>query len=566
MKLAVILSLAVLTCWLPVPPASGRERKVPKPPAGQANRLARTIVGADDAGRAIRATRRALALSGVATIGSRRARRPRSIFRVSPLVVGSLALEARATAADGLSARDVVLMHRRAGSPFRRGARGFRRLVRKLVVGARRRPRNPFSFGPLFIDAMARHRRPAVDLSRRRWPADVRFGDLEVQVLAASLERVVRLAAGGRGREARATVAQRSNTPCSDMEKELDALAPTNPVEEVLWESAKEWLGDKVSVRVALEYYEDLLEQAGYTTSNRNYVERAFEAWSLIVKYTDLINLLSYTYGNMQVIRLGPEAVHRPFEPHAAPVRFEATIGLSEDEWNDLLDELGGAEAGLEKLNDWRAMRDCLATFGVELPQNLADVGATIAEGAEIRWTVSDPTKKWVSTRFGQPPLAWQNPYSVADGRIRSGLIWPVRMVTPVTGVGTLVVDTEPEPGHAEPYECGEHDCRRVTVRVRAEVIGLVEPPIDGAPSIQAAQAWFKKLLTRSGLAMMITDLGIGMVRTMFPPSAAATVTLTGHEPCPVVDAGVPCFAGIWEGRELRTEPPEQPRIAPWSC
>ena len=87
------------------------------------------------------------------------------------------------------------------------------------------------------------------------------------------------------------------------------------------------------------------------------------------------------------------------------------------------------------------------------------------------------------------------------------------------------------------------------SVTVRAEVTGLVSPPVSSAAELKEV---LKTLISRSGRFKLIGELGVDWPRTMLPPAASATVKVTWHDACAAYLEGrgdaEEWFVGQWVG------------------
>ena len=174
-----------------------------------------------------------------------------------------------------------------------------------------------------------------------------------------------------------------------------------------------------------------------------------------MVTAIDAAQLMTMTYGHLKIETEPSGEVHKPFDPHTAPIRFRATVGLSEQEWQEYLTAVGGGAgpaAGIEELRDRKSFRDSATHVGLQLPKSITEVGEALAD-AKIRWTPKPSHDDMVQTERGSPPAAWQNP-STPDGT----LMYPVTMESPVRAAGTFVLDTQteakPDHGSCAPGGC----------------------------------------------------------------------------------------------------------------
>lgn len=168
-----------------------------------AARLARRIAGARSIRGAVIATEEVLARGGLTTRDGRRvyrrALRPWAPLTVSRLETTHLAMQARYRRRSGgrISLSRYARMWRDFGMfrvrSRRRANVRLRRFLRIWVRRARRRPRHPLSFTPLFLEEMARRQQPSIRLRSGRYSTSAyQLTLLELELLAGAIERVAK--------------------------------------------------------------------------------------------------------------------------------------------------------------------------------------------------------------------------------------------------------------------------------------------------------------------------------------------------------------------------------------
>ncbi len=485
------------------PPAGKAPPRAEPPQAGtgparlprgtQAARLARAIVKARTLAGAEAATRQALAWGGVTVrLGGRvyaRGRGPSGAVSATPLEALHLAVEAREReSVERLTLAELGRMLRGFRFPFGRGDPGAQlaAFVREWIAQARRRPRDPRSFTPLFLAEMARLQRPAVDLARGEYrPGELRLTLLEGELLAAAFLR----GPAPRGRKPQAASALAAG-PCSEVKELVEKEVP------YLGEIAQSELQDVVQ-----DQLRTLLEKATGSAIDEKDFGKAMQAAEIAL----LIQKLVALYGSV-AIEVYPDAdsVHKPTEQpnvrSARQQRFEAVAGLTAADWERYTREIGAFAGDVAQI--LRALKDCLGASGVPMLTDLGDIADEV-EKWHVKWDFqASPNHARLNVRESKFDFPGQRKHKLKRRNVHSGHAF-------------LVVDVQPEresdhPGRLE----------------RAQAVACAQVDFSQPPSTSTFTGAAKGGL---GLAKSIVELAAGWIQALVGPRACEVMEITYH-------------------------------------
>ena len=350
-----------------------------------ADRLAQRIAEADALPDAVAATRDALARGGVGTkAGDHFLVRPRgkaATVTVTDLESLNLAVEARERETTSrLTLAQYARMLDQLGFPWKRGNPG--RQMAKLLTGwvrqAREHPRDPQSFTPLFLVAMAKHQQPAVNVARRFDPGDLRLTLLEAELLSAAMLRFEQPPRRGRTRAAQSDPAK----ACSDFKKYLEE---SDPLFGRGANFGAEYTAGKILDRVLglatitgrnVRTLNDA--RIGKLLSERG--GRISGPASVVLRIQKLVAF--YTSAKLAVVPRQPAVTAH--ETRTLPEQFGALAGFAPEDVGAYKKELETIEQ--RSLLDQRAARDCFAALGLPLFTNVDDLAGEL-DSYRIGWT-----------------------------------------------------------------------------------------------------------------------------------------------------------------------------------
>jgi hypothetical protein len=443
----------------------------------EAKRFAERIVTTSDLPEAVDATRAVLARGGVGTKAGRRfVVRPRgkaATVSVTDLETLNLAVEARERETRSrLTLAQYARMLKDFGFPFRRGDAGpqMRKVLRVWVAQARRHPRDPQSFAPLFVAEMAKLQQPAIDIRRGRYdPGDLHLSLLETELMSAAFLRFEK-----RPRRAAVGAAQAGSKACSDFKKALEAR---NPFLGRGVSFASEYLAGQVLERALAE-----LLREGTADERGDRAGKLSNAASIALKIQKLV---AY-YSSVKLAVIPQQPAVTAHESVAIGEQFGALAGYPPEDIEayrkelDKIDRLSLREQGLA--------RDCFAALGLPLLTNLDDLAGEV-DSYRLSWTFQQE----------RPGTARVN-----AGRTRAlGYGFPRTKLQPVgtsEGRAILAIDILPGPGGRKSRRIGA--C--------ADLDASQQPGIKTfAAAVQGGL----------GLADSIAELGAGWLQAVATPT-----------------------------------------------
>jgi hypothetical protein len=352
----------------------------------EADRLAKRVVGADALPDAVTATREALARGGVGTkAGDAFVVRPQgkaaTVF-VTDLESLNLAAEAREReTASRLTIGEYARMLDELGFPWKRrdAGRQMVKLLAEWVRQARRHPRDPQSFTPLFLAAMAKRQEPGVNVAKGRYaPGDLRLTLLEAELLSAAMLRFETPP-----RPARAYASQSNpDKACTDFKKYLEESDP------LFGRGAN--FGTEYTAGKILDRVLGLATISGRNVRTLNDARigkllserggRISGPASIVLRIQKLFAF--YSSVKLSVVPRQPAVTaHETATVHE---QFGALAGFGAD-------DLAAYKSELDKIDErsllgQRAVRDCFAALGLPLFTNVDDLAGEL-DSYRVDWS-----------------------------------------------------------------------------------------------------------------------------------------------------------------------------------
>ncbi len=398
------------------------------------------------------------------------------------------------------------------GWPFSTESTSGEQIVALLgvwVQGAQQLPDDPVSFGPLFLQQMANRQDPPVDLAAGdAAPEDVHFSLLELDVFTALLDRLtIRPEAGP---EARAAAAF---DPCSDVKKAISGVA--SPFGGQVY--------GLITSQAGPAYVEEGLQAAGVSAETAGDFGTALGALSIAAKIWKLIAF----YANEQVeVTSSNDTVHKPLVDGSKYVLFTARAGVSEEDWQEYQDKLGG-ELGAEIAS---AMKHCLNEYGLSTFADLGEI-AEDAENWSVSWRLLPHSPPAADIRLaGTTPKDNENVFDV-PGDLQNKLerTSPYSAETDLR-VTILTEDEQDHPPGADVEVCSSAaPCRTTDATVCANV-EAAQPPSLGT--------FFSATQGLLGLFDAIAELAAGWLQAIATPQSCYTLHVQYHQRCPGAPGG----------------------------
>ena len=401
------LCLAILP-WLCAAPAAA---------APNADRLAARLVGATDLRSAVAATEKALVAGGVAVVTSdgrvRPGASPAAPVTASGMEVLHLAVEGREKATAGrMTLPQLATALRAAGFPFgkpRRAARSLQAFLGVWVRHAKRHKRDPRSFTPRFLAAMAKRQSRPVNLAKRGYPpAALRLTQLEVKLLVAAFQRGPRRFWRGSARpRTLASAAQAESSPCSDYRafqkeqlKELYGEKTADDLDKILDYGfgmiAGELTNPVMEKGMALGIEQGILHNRWRARPGQRakglstkFAKRLMTALNVLQK----VQKLAALYGSVGIQVFAEEdpglagqgkseTVHKPYRSKQKRA-FAALVGIDPDKQQDYeaLKQERAKESDMMK-----ALRDCVKLLGLPSLTDTGDVAEEM-EKWRVKWS-----------------------------------------------------------------------------------------------------------------------------------------------------------------------------------
>ena len=487
-------------------------------PGEAATLLAARINNPPDLAGAVEGVQAALAWAGVGTGDGEttfvQPLDPATESVAVPLESLKLALETQSKGTiQRLSLDELGQTFRDFGWPFDANPTPGRQMANFLAawIGhAQSEPNDPESFVPLFLQQMALSRDTDL-VAKDSETADVHFTLLELELLAAAFDRItvhpLQLA------EAPSAPA----TPCSDARKFIsEKKSPFAGQVMGIVENESEGF-----------FTREFLQMAGVSEGSTEDFSNAMAATGIAARLWRLAAL--YSNAEVSVVVHGDNPVHELNETEPGPLlkQFEATAGVSEEDWRAYQDRLG--DIGMD-VNS--AVRDCLNEYGIP---TIADLGEIVKDSQNwaVEWTVSQPSPEHATWS----PDQQISPGFVHLGKWRAGL----DRTTPHSAQTSFVMQIAEEKTTDHPGLL-----KTAPVRVCADV------DTSQPPSLQTFVNAAKGLL---GLADAIAELAGGWFQKMVRPTSCETLKVTYHVPCPATSTSasmttesVPVLPCAWEG------------------
>lgn len=427
--------------------------------------------------------------------------------------------------------------------------------VRELVKAEKRRPNAARAFIPMFLDAMAKQRRPGTNLAGNFSPSAISINGLEEILLAISLERFIpkrpKKARGSEGPRRQ----MRSVQPCSDL------------VGSIAWATGGNTWAAKKAIQEAVnkEILEPGLGAAVGWQLNRGRLpgkKPPIRFINLIVK-----RILSFLKAVEIVIDVYKTAVllnSTTIEAQATEASREKpqsrTDGLAEADYTDFRALAGVSQRVKDQYLNWgghRALRegfsDCMDTVG--LPAFFwSDSLVEDLEKFRVEWELRNPAPQH---------YRWDSPFNGGKG----GTIWDEEP-SPNIGLGQLAGYSSPSGGEQAIHvaklmiEPQEWRTGMKGLWVETQVNPNIQAKLDTsefksedlaetALSIASADPF--------GLAKSVIQAANNLLKRFYGPTSEATMAVTYRERC--TDSGRSGgSAGTWTTRagEVCTFTPPQ--------
>jgi len=506
---------------------------VPRPPvdlagmfAEQSKRkspraLASDVTAPGPLDRVVRATQTALRRGGIAVADGGRVHLapvgPSAHASVSRLEVLNLALEAqgRATAAstnlDELARRLNAL-----GFPFKRAARPgvqLRGILQAWVRAAGRNRRDPRSFNPLFLDAMARRQvSPRLSLARANYrPVQLRLTALEVELMLAALRRVPAKYLRG-VKPARARAAADPVPDCSSIVDELDkntAFVGGSKLGAAFLDHGFAELGGKALNAGLTKGLK--VKDAGQYTKALSLAGTALRLQKLAAIYGSVsIEVVSLEHdGSADSVHKPQDSANRASTEQYAFGALVAVGGERYEEYQAIAAAVGETATALTS-----AAVDCLGKLGIPLPTTPGDVAKAV-DSWTVKWTLDadarDARYDFENSGF-QPKLSRRSKLT----RIPT---------SPNEAAARMVIGILPEDASAHPGEVFSRD-----VVVQADL--NTAEAVNAGTIANTGKAFIGVLGgDYSGVADTQVQLLAGWLQSMVTPSATATLQVAYHKP-----------------------------------
>ncbi|MFL5402483.1 MAG: hypothetical protein ACJ8BF_06660 [Gemmatimonadales bacterium] len=494
-------------------------RTTPREVSGLAGDLTR----AKDFKSAVQATQTALARGGIAvaqgdqivvsSVG------PAASVSFSPGEAYSMALEARHRATSGrMTLGKLGDMLYDLGWPFEGGPLPGEQLAQFLkvwVTEARKDPKNPHNFTPLFLADMAQAQVPAVDLAKGEYsPEELRLTLLELHLIAAAFDRAL----GPKEKPLSLprwivpSVAYAQGDPCSrwkdrmskaygDLTKGTTELASValNEAVEKLWEAGGEY-GKKFG--------------------------DALSALSIAAKLWKLAEL--YSYNEFTVVVASNNPMHKPLKGQEnKEAAFTARAGLNEKDWEEYQKMLIAGDF-------MRVQRDCLAELGFPKIPDQGDV-AKDSKKWRVEWRLlpHPEVEKHAYIDVGRE----KNPEMLPEaGGMRGQLQMNLTKSqdNEHSSTATLAVDILPEKYEHKGIEKKTEVTAEATLETSdPPALSTLVSAFKGGKGVGLAVGAGELVPIGAilGITSALVEVCAGWFQEMAEPKAYATLTVTYHEP-----------------------------------
>lgn len=528
-------------------------------PQGAHTRLAEDL-GSSDYGVRVRATEEALRRAGIAikvgkkTVGAPIG--PASVMVLSRIQVANLALQSGtdiSTLTLGELGREWALTKMMVLGG-RNAATVMGDYVRELVKAERRRPNAAGAFIPMFLDAMAKQRRPGTNLAGNFSPSAISINGLEEILLAVSLERFI---------PKRPKKPKGSKRP----ERQLRSFQPcSNLLNSVAWATGDNKWATKKAIQQAVEgFMEGKLSAAigkKLNTGRKPGKMPPNRFIGLIVKR--IMGFLKIVEAAFDVYKTAVLLNSTTIEAQATEASREKpqsrTDGLAEAEYTDFRGLAGVDQRVMDQYMNWgnhRALReafsDCLNVLGLPAPF-WSDSLVEDLENYRVEWELMNPAQQHYN---------WDAPYNGGSG----GTIW-AEPPEPLVGLGQLAGYSSPSGGeqavHVAKLKIEPQEWRTgmkglwVETQVNPDIKARLdtsefksEQLVEAALSIATEDPF--------GLGKSVIEAANNLLKRFYGPETRATMAITYRERCTDSSrSGGP--AGTWTTRagEVCTFTPPQ--------
>ncbi len=499
--LLTLVFFIVSGCSVSLPGSLGNGGSAPEYDPTKPEKLAKAISGATEPDQAMATVQEILALGGIPTADGdqvlTQAIAPAAAGFVIPHEALNLAEGARNRAEAGeMTAADLGRHMAALGWTFPEGSDPGVQVAAFLttwVSAAQENTKNPHNFTPLFLAAMARLQRPAIDLAERFRPEALRLTNLEIELILAAMTRIPETETES---SSLILFGQRAYAaePCSAVKKWVGGDQPSflrTVGTEVGHLYVQQLVGDGI---------QSGMQKLGYSEAQAGSFGRALGALNILTKLHKLAVLYDEMEVTVQPISANP--VHKKLKGEAPEVaEFEVIAGVSDERWKDYKDSLvsSGVIEGL---------RDCLG-FG-DLPI-FSDTGnvAKDAENWRVQWRIVEgsPKHAYISLNKNEFDMLGQ-------------LQMKMKRISENAANARLKVDLTPE---KTPAHMGKEAEAPVTVEAEVRTSSPLSPSF-----IANMMKWVILEDTIAGIDGL-TEAATGFFQEVVRPTAYGTLTVTYH-------------------------------------
>ena len=490
LAIAVVLAAAVITPAISAGDGPSAGASSPSASASAAKPLGAQLAGAvlnhRKIAAAVKATRRVLALSGVATVKEGQTIVP----GVAPL--SRWTITARETVLLAMSADNpTVKLSQLAGKFSAAGVEmgdspaktALPEMVRRWISFANGHKTQLLSAPALFVRELESRRPSRTPLRTRMfYPGRIELSPLAALVTLANLERVIEPAAPRRGAQATAS----AGGPCASVQAALDEMGP------VASGAASVVIGEATGSAVGA-YADSLKNGAG---------DKVGSALTALDVADRLMRTMAFAqHVEVRVFPQENDKIHKPRDDKQLQ-HFVAIVGLSDEARNDLKKQLDLAKDQAFQ----ESLINCAKLHGITIPRPYSDLAEEMTDWSAF-WTLhSSPS----DVTWGHPRRTdlQRLDFSEAVSRFK------------------VYVQTENRKWHTDPY----------SLLVTSDAVAEVEIAAQKPPSPVSIVKLSKAIATGGtpeDYVGPIAELLEGMYRTAAKPTGSAALTVQEHLPNP---------------------------------
>ena len=368
------------------------------------------------------------------------------------------------------------------------------RFVNAWVKRAKRKPRNPRAFTPLFLQAMIKRQVPSIDISKPFRPRDVRLTNLEWMLLGTALGRGAKPA-----RRVATVTAPRvviASGPCSDIQKVLNSEIPIIST-------------DGKSVTQPGDLFQEALKQVlkkRFGESGQKDVSTVLKLLKIVQKYHALA--LFFRSATIRVFPQEGDSVHRPIQNTKKVFHFSAIGGLNDQAQKEY------ADAWIKQSSIYQGVKDCAQASGIPIPDTAVDIAKDLD-----KWRVL-----WTQLGSSQNAVIDQ-----AESHFDAGVHkHKLKRISETEGAAVMAIDIIPE--SLNDHEHGV--AAKQSFAMRADLLASQPPDVSKLKGM--IESLLKQDMQGFGISIagIITDLVTNWAKAAATPNAQGSVTITEHLPC----------------------------------